>query len=276
MSIVKPFLATIVACALSAGSAAFAQAPKQAPIAPAAKPAQAPPPGSFAGTWDSDWGKLEIEVNGRKVTGKYARRLGGIEGEITEDGRSAMGIWCQAPSYVLGRDGGPFLFTLTPNGNSFDGYIWMSGEKGGAPMDFIAVRADTKSPLVFKEGPYGRPRPPGAEESWAKPVSDGFSGPWESDWGTLNIVVSGHDVRGTFTQGQGRIEGTISNDGKTLRGRWRKGPTYKVGADGGAFVFSMLPSEKAFEGIYYHLDEEKGIGTRMRATRPKAPGAPAR
>ena len=48
----------------------------------------------------------------------------------------------------------------------------------------------------------------------------GFAGAWSTEWGKLVISVNGNRATGTYPYGAGRIEGTISSDGRIFSGMW--------------------------------------------------------
>lgn len=260
----------IVICAACLSVAAQTPAPAAPPQAPSqtvppqvqGRPQPPPPQGQspqvpgngFVGRWESDWGAMQIDVVNGKVTGMYQRKQGRIEGDLSADGRTLTGFWRQAPSYILGEDGGPFIFTLSSDGNSFDGTIWFGQGAEGKPDDFVARRVVPGTPPPTKKPRLG-------------PQIGSFDGRWDSDWGALSAEVKGSAVKGTFSKANGRIEGTLSEDGTVLTGRWSKAPTYKTGADGGAFVFKLSRDGKLIQGTYWNKDQAAGLGTRWQATR---------
>jgi hypothetical protein len=246
-------LAVAVALCLTAGFSTLAQTKPPAGGQPP-KEVEVITPDTWRGLWDSDWGMLRVEVKGRKAAGSFDRRSGLVEGEISADGRQLSGIWCQAPSYVPGRDGGVFLFILTPNGRSFEGFVWLGGAKGGAAREFMGLRPD--STFRSGQGPKVEPK--------EKP---GFAGKWDTDWGAMILEANGPSVKGIFSQGDGRIEGTVSGDSRQLAGTWLKAPTYTVGKDGGSFIFVLSPSGRSIRGTYWNSAEAKGIGTRFNGVR---------
>jgi hypothetical protein len=243
---------TIVLPPVQAGTAAPGSVAAQAD-------APLPPGEPFAGRWDSDWGALQIDVKDGKATGMYQNKQGRIEGEVSADGRTLTGYWYQAPSYSLEKDGGTFVFTLSQDGRSFEGYLWKGKDRGEGQRDFEAV-------LV-------QPRTVPAKPT-ASVQSHGLAGLWESDWGILKLEVEGTKVTGTFAWNEGRIEGTISRGGQVLQGIWRKAPTYEPGLDGGALNLQMDQEGKVLRGRYWNGDEKTGRGQVLSAVRAKAPTPP--
>ena len=96
-------------------------------LAVAAKPV------SFAGKWKSTWDSgplpLWLRQNGNTVVGGYDYKKGSMEGMV--DGRVLTGTWSQS-------DGtrGTFRFTLSPDGQSFEGK-WMEPDKRTAAWNGV-------------------------------------------------------------------------------------------------------------------------------------------
>lgn len=82
----------------------------------------------WTGTWDTNWGKMELVQTGTRVTGTYEHDNGKIVGE--ESGNSLIGTWSEAPSYSPPDDAGDFEFTISPDCNSFTGK-WRYGSTSG-------------------------------------------------------------------------------------------------------------------------------------------------
>jgi hypothetical protein len=92
--------------------------------------AVAPPPppvaaaSGWAGSWDSSYGRMDIQVRGNQVTGTYTQPAGRIE--ATAQGSVIEGRWIQ------GDRSGRMRFTLAPDGRSFAGaWTEMDGRGGG-------------------------------------------------------------------------------------------------------------------------------------------------
>src|SRR5262249_32089090 len=79
----------------------------------------APDFSSFTGTWESDFGNLDLKIQGDRVTGTYGPNAGRIEGVLR--GNIVQGTWRQAASCRLGVTWGTFSLTLSADGRSFRG-----------------------------------------------------------------------------------------------------------------------------------------------------------
>lgn len=81
---------------------------------------------TFLGTWQttSDFGKLEINLAGLRVSGTYTHDNGKIEGTLSADGKTLTGTWSEAPSYKPPQDAGKFILKLADDGQSFSGRWW--------------------------------------------------------------------------------------------------------------------------------------------------------
>ena len=85
----------------------------------------------FAGTWDSNWGKMELRVNGLEVDGNYTHDQGKISAKLSNNGKEMVGTWSEAPSYAPPQDGGKVTFSLSADGNSLTGHWWYGENSGG-------------------------------------------------------------------------------------------------------------------------------------------------
>ncbi len=83
-----------------------------------------------------------------------------------------------------------------------------------------------------------------------------FDGMWKTNFGTLIIKVKGKKVIGMYKNGNGKIEGTLSDDGYTITGRWSEAPDYKAPKHAGRFIFKLSKTGASFEGKWGFGDEE--------------------
>lgn len=83
-----------------------------------------------------------------------------------------------------------------------------------------------------------------AEYAGASP----WSGPWDSDWGTMEFAQSGSHVTATYDYHDGRITGTVS--GNTLTGTWSQSPSYQPPEDAGDVVFVMAADGNTLTGSW--------------------------
>jgi hypothetical protein len=83
---------------------------------------------SLEGTWRTEWGTVRLHRNGNSFTGTYTHKNGRLSGSSTNSqGNEVRGTWTQSPSYRGPSDSGTFVFTLSPDGNSFTGRWKYSG-----------------------------------------------------------------------------------------------------------------------------------------------------
>lgn len=90
--------------------------------------------------------------------------------------------------------------------------------------------------------------------------AQGFAGVWFTDRGALEMRAEGNAVRGRFTHGSGRLEGTVSGDGKTLTGRWAEAESYDGPVQSGAFTFTLADDARSFGGKWGRGDAEPAAG----------------
>ena len=83
-----------------------------------------------------------------------------------------------------------------------------------------------------------------------------FDGMWKTNFGTLIIKTKGKKVIGMYKNGNGRIEGTLSDDGFTITGRWSEAPDYKAPKHAGKFIFKLSKTGASFKGLWGFGDEE--------------------
>jgi len=103
---VKPLVA-ITLGALAAGCAGGFERPKSHPL-----------PGgvSFAGTWDSTWGRMVLRQEGRRVAGSFTGfREGGVSGELDGD------VWHFVWDQLHPRSHGHGYMQLSPDGQHLEG-----------------------------------------------------------------------------------------------------------------------------------------------------------
>jgi hypothetical protein len=79
------------------------------------------------GTWNTEWGPLELQQSGDTVTGTYTHDQGRIQGTIS--GNILVGTWSESPSYSPPNDAGDFEFTMSDDCKSFGG-SWRYGSTG--------------------------------------------------------------------------------------------------------------------------------------------------
>jgi len=73
----------------------------------------------WGGTWNTDWGEMQLSQSGEGVTGTYEYNNGEIEGSAS--GNVLTGTWSKSPSYAEPNDLGSFEFTMSDDQMSFTG-----------------------------------------------------------------------------------------------------------------------------------------------------------
>ncbi len=91
------------------------------------QPVQKIPVNSWAGVWQTQWGKMTLVQNGNKASGTYEHDNGKITGTVT--GNKFTGTWSEAPGYKPPDDAGDVEFILSADGKNFTGR-WRYGKKG--------------------------------------------------------------------------------------------------------------------------------------------------
>jgi hypothetical protein len=195
---------------------------------------------SFAGAWDTDFNDLTFTITGNQVTGTYAYKGGQITGTLSADRRTITGQWTQLPSRKPPFDTGRCTFTLAPDGQAFVGK-WGYGEDAPASK-WEGTRKGTAATTPNPPQPAG---PPAL-----------FAGKWDSTFGVVELKVDGVRVTGTYPTDQGRIEGTLSADGRTLTGRWSEAPDYLPPNNAGRMVLTLAPDGQSFTGNWSYGDAE--------------------
>jgi len=174
---------------------------------------------TFNGDWYTNFGLMSIKVEGNYTEGKFGTDGGKFTGIASDDGRELHGNWFVAPSVGPGFTAGKFIMKLSDDGNSFTGRTWHGRDEDDANL--IGRR------IVE--------------------TADNFSGMWKTDWGILVMTVRNNQVSGNYENKNGRIEGTLSQDGKTVEGTWSQAPSYRAPKDSGKFVFSISDDGTEFK-----------------------------
>ncbi|MCB1095788.1 MAG: mechanosensitive ion channel [Verrucomicrobiae bacterium] len=102
---------------------------------------------AWTGTWETRWrgggAVLHLDQNGKRVSGTYPLYSGSVE--ATVEGRELTGRWTEAS----GRTGA-FLFSLSPDGNSFMGRFdsgeWWTGKRLSGSHEFVVEPPNLSSP----------------------------------------------------------------------------------------------------------------------------------
>lgn len=182
-----------------------------------------PVPGVWSGLWSSSCSfitcrGLNLTQTGNHVSGSYASRAGSITGTV--EGNRLTGQW------FLGGTNGTFDFWLSDDGSYWQGnwdrtFAWCGYRVGGAP-----------------------PNPCGIAR---------WYGMWQTSYGALNIIQLGPEIKGTYADNSGRIEGLAF--GISLTGSWQRGED-----SSGSLAFFQNPNGRQFNG--YWNDTEAWCGAR--------------
>jgi len=90
----------------------------------------------FAGSWETNWGTMELKQEGDRIQGTYTWSNGRIVGRVF--GRKLKGTWRQDPS-MFAKNFGDVEFTLSDDGRHFEGR-WRYGRDGEWSPDWAGER----------------------------------------------------------------------------------------------------------------------------------------
>ena len=93
----------------------------------------------------------------------------------------------------------------------------------------------------------------------------GFAGQWDTNWGEMTCRVEGMAVHCDYVWDQGKIDATLTADGRTMGGQWAESPSYSPPSDGGRVTFTLSPDGKTIDGYWWYGENEDGgpwTGTR--------------
>jgi hypothetical protein len=91
-----------------------------------------------------------------------------------------------------------------------------------------------------------RPSTSGSSGSPGSSTCNGWAGNWNTDFGSMQLNVSGNNVTGTYNYKGGKITGTIS--GNQLNGEWSQQPSYNPPSDAGDLQFTLASGGGSFSG----------------------------
>lgn len=187
------------------------------PITP--KTDDTPVSGSWAGTWFTDYGRMELTQNGNKITGVYGTEKYTITGTVS--GSKLTGIYNEYGSL------GKLEFNLAADGSSFIGIFgndetpkseWSSWN-GKREQDIFSAYLRTLT------------------------TPSNWSGTWETDYGTMVLTQNGTSVTGKYgDDGAYTITGTVSNN--------RLAGTYSEDGSVGYIEFYMMEDNQSFKGWF--------------------------
>ncbi len=157
-------------------------------IGPASPAAQQPSAGtnlgkySWAGEWDTNWGKTILTQNGSTVTGTYTHDEGKITGTV--NGSVLLGTWSESPSYSPPNDAGDMELTMAADGKSFTGK-WRYGSEGswgnweGGKRITEVLPAPTPAAPTVPAAPASPAVPAVSSGSGAEPFESGSRIMWQ-------------------------------------------------------------------------------------------------
>lgn len=79
----------------------------------------------WTGTWETNYGKVELQQANNTVTGVYVLKQGRINGRTYSN--KLIGEWSEAPSYAPPNDAGEFEILMDQSGRAFKGKWWKLG-----------------------------------------------------------------------------------------------------------------------------------------------------
>lgn len=143
-----------------------------------------------------------------------------------------------------------------------------------SPAPSAEGRADVRSGLTGKpkDTPQRATPPVGPTAAQVKYVQ-GFAGDWDSNWGRMSITVNGVKIQASYTHDDGRIEATLSPDGRTLTGTWTEAPTRQPPRDFGQVTITLSPDGQTLSGKWGFgdtCDAGDWTGTKIRPAAPAA------
>ena len=190
--------------------------------------AQIPDP---SGTWDTDFGRMTLEVDGLAVRGSYERGNGRLSGIYDPRGSAISGFWMEEPTHASPANFGPMVMLLASDGQSFQGQ-W--GHGATDLSNEWQGRRSSAAPLA----PSARPAPGG-----------GFAGEWQvGTHDVMILTVDGARVTGTYSPASTLMSGILSSDGLALMGVWTQNPTRSLPEDAGQFVLRLAKDGGSWNG----------------------------
>lgn len=213
-------------------------------------------------------GEIEFKPDG---TGFVREWVDGVLNTADDNATGTRVVWQFKPDQNM------FILSWRTQPDRQDWGHWEAQISGYSPEDFTITG-------VFAGGKQGQMRFRRRAGAGTEPTREnldyvkGFAGKWSSNWGDMEFTVNGTQVIGHYTHDQGRIEATLSPDGKTMVGVWLESPSYKPPRDGGKVTFELLPDGDHLQGKWGYGDNLDGgpwTGTRIREASAVPPPAAA-
>jgi hypothetical protein len=184
------------------------------------------------GSWMSDYFTLLILQNGSSIAGSYepfditVYDPGLLKGSLSEDNTVFSGVWTET---------GKISLILADDEMSFSG----TG---------TVIQTDGQKPFTYtKTGTR-------IGEDYQKEIP--WNGSWKTESNTYSLMQNGSVVSGTYiplsldADEPGFIEGTVTEDGKELKGTW---------VESGNFSFKISDNKQFFNGTYGIEHPEQAI-----------------
>jgi hypothetical protein len=180
------------------------------------------------GTWNTNMGTLKMYQTGNEVSGTYSGGDGKMWGKINGNKMTGTYKW-------KGKEG-TFEFIFNSDGNNFTG----SWERDISSGKWTGTKKGVKE-----------------KQKKTKPVDDlNVEGTWRTNLGTLKMYQTGNEISGTYSNGDGKMWGTVS--GKKMKG------TYTWKGKSGTFEFEFDSQAKNFTGSWKRNNTEgKWTGSRQ-------------
>lgn len=202
---------------------------------------------SWAGTWSTSYGTMQLSQSGSSVIGTYEDNGGRIAG--TASGSVLSGTWSEQPSYTPPDDAGDFQFTMSADGTSFSGG-WRYGSSGSFTTDWTGTRSCS-----------GTPSSGGGTQGPAR--SGTISGTWDANNGVYTFTQNGNSVSASiaFSGGLGSatLQGTIN--GNTVQSTWQCNSDCPVPGSHGTVTLTVSSNRCSMQGSYVSMVGDMQTGT---------------
>jgi len=169
---------------------------------------------TFAGEWDTTYGRMSLKADGKTVSGHYTYAGGDMNSVTgTQNGRTLTFTYTE-PGVT-----GEGLFTLSADGASFDGQWRPNGSETWGQWSGRRVQAQQRD----------------------------FSGVWQTDYGMMRLVQKSGKVEGCYNfHGRATVTGEAKDDTLTFTYREPDGTDgrgeFKLAADRASFAGTWKPS----------------------------------
>ena len=167
--------------------------------------AQPPTAIAIGGTYSTAWGELRITQMGSAIKGSYPFNNGKISGTLK--GWELNGTWQQD------NGSGKIRFTFHKDGSGFEGWYGYNDTEPDKKWDGTLLNREAQ-----------------------------ITGIYHTDWGDLNLIQDGNQIKGSYPHNSGTMVGEIS--GFRIEGTWRQTNS------SGRFLFIFEPDLSGFQGWY--------------------------